>query len=91
MNDAGNGNGSGGTQSEGTGRTPPEGFRYEPIERFGEAQTTFRPWNHAALAGVEQLNGRVAMLGFAAALVGEAITGRGILGQLLLMLRWLLG
>jgi hypothetical protein len=31
------------------------------------------------------------MLGFAAALVGEALTGRGILGQLLLMLRWLLG
>jgi hypothetical protein len=75
----------------GAGRIPPEPFRYEPIERFGEGLTTSRPWNRAALAGVERLNGRVAMLGFAAALVGEAVTGRGILGQLLLMLGWLLG
>ncbi len=69
----------------------PEGFRYEPLERFGEGLTTSRPWNRTALAGVERLNGRVAMLGFAAALLGEALTGRGILGQLMLMLRWLLG
>jgi hypothetical protein len=31
------------------------------------------------------------MLGFAAALIGEEVTGRGVLGQLALMLRWLLG
>jgi hypothetical protein len=71
--------------------TPPGGFLYEPLERFGEGLTTSRPWNRAALAGVERLNGRVAMLGFVAALLGEALTGRGILGQLMLMLRWLLG
>ena len=69
----------------------PESYRYEPIERFGEGLTTSRPWNVGALAGVERLNGRVAMLGFLAAVVGEWITGRGILGQLALMLRWLLG
>jgi hypothetical protein len=68
-----------------------EAFRYEPLERFGEGLTTSRPWNREALAGVERLNGRVAMLGFAAALIGEALTGQGILGQLVLMLRWLLG
>jgi hypothetical protein len=45
----------------------------------------------AALAGVERLNGRVAMLGFLAAVAGEWITGQGIVGQLALMLRWLLG
>ncbi|MBD2549450.1 high light inducible protein [Microcystis elabens FACHB-917] len=66
-------------------------FYYEPLERFGEGLTTSRPWNLGALAGVERLNGRVAMIGFAAALIGEAFTGRGILGQLALMLRWLLG
>lgn len=66
-------------------------FRYEPLERFGEGLTTSRPWNRAALAGVERLNGRVAMIGFAAALIGEAFTGRGILGQLALTVRWLLG
>jgi hypothetical protein len=68
-----------------------EAFRYEPLERFGEGLTTSRPWNREALAGVERLNGRVAMLGFSAALIGEALTGQGILGQLVLMLRWLLG
>ena len=31
------------------------------------------------------------MLGFAAALIGEELTGQGVLGQLSLMLRWLLG
>jgi hypothetical protein len=66
-------------------------FRYEPLERFGESLTSSRPWNVGALAGVERLNGRVAMLGFLAAVLGEAITGRGIVGQLGLMLGWLLG
>jgi hypothetical protein len=66
-------------------------FQYEPLERFGEGLTTSRPWNQAALAGVERLNGRVAMIGFLAALIGEELTGRGIVGQLGLMLRWLLG
>lgn len=68
-----------------------QAFHYEPLERFGEGLTTARPWNRAALAGVERLNGRVAMIGFLAALIGEELTGRGILGQLALMLRWLLG
>jgi hypothetical protein len=66
-------------------------FRYEPLERFGEGLTTRRPWNIAALAGVERLNGRVAMVGFAAALVGEWITGYGPAGQVLGLLRWYLG
>jgi hypothetical protein len=66
-------------------------FRYEPTERFGEGLTTARPWNVAALQGVERLNGRVAMLGFLAAVVGEGLTGQGIVGQLALLLRWLLG
>jgi hypothetical protein len=70
---------------------PDPAFRYEPVERFGEGLTTSRPWNVAALAGVERLNGRVAMLGFLAAIVGEQLSGRGIVGQLALMLRWLLG
>jgi hypothetical protein len=68
-----------------------QGFHYEPLERFGEGLTTSRPWNLTALAGVERLNGRAAMLGFAAALIGEELTGQGVLGQLALMLRWLLG
>jgi hypothetical protein len=68
-----------------------QAFLYEPLERFGEGLTTSRPWNLSALTGVERLNGRVAMLGFAAALIGEALTGRGVVGQLALMLRWLLG
>ncbi|MFM7361116.1 MAG: chlorophyll a/b-binding protein [Cyanobium sp.] len=66
-------------------------FHYEPLERFGEGLTTSRPWNVTALAGVERLNGRVAMLGFLAAVVGELLSGRGIVGQLALLLRWLLG
>lgn len=78
-----------------TGPAPPpladEPFRYEPVERFGEGLTTRRPWNTTALAGVERLNGRVAMVGFAAAVVGEWITGYGPAGQLLAMLRWYLG
>ena len=66
-------------------------FRYEPVERFGASMTNPRPWNQGALAGVELLNGRVAMLGFLAAITGELLTGQGIVGQLGLMLRWLLG
>ena len=44
-------------------------FRYEEPERFGESLTTARPWNRSALTDVERLNGRVAMLGFLAAVV----------------------
>lgn len=66
-------------------------FRYEPVEKFGEGLTTSRPWNTAALAAVERLNGRAAMVGFAAAVLGEVLTGRGIVGQLALMLSWILG
>ena len=65
-------------------------FLYEPLEKFGEGLTTSRPWNTQALAGVELLNGRVAMLGFLAAIVGEWLTGQGIVGQLSLVLRWYL-
>lgn len=65
-------------------------FRYEPVERFGVSMTSPRPWNTRALAGVELLNGRVAMLGFAAALIGELLTGQGMVGQLKLMLAWYL-
>jgi hypothetical protein len=71
--------------------TQDKDYLYEPVEKFGEGLTTSRPWNQSALAGVEQLNGRVAMLGFAAALVGEVLTGKGIVGQLAAMLRWVLG
>ncbi len=66
-------------------------FRYEPLEKFGEGLTTARPWNTSALAAVERLNGRVAMLGFAAAVIGELISGHGPAGQLLALLRWYLG
>ena len=66
-------------------------FAYEPVEAFGEGLTTRRPWNVQALAGVERLNGRVAMLGFAAALIGELLTGHGPAGQVLALLRWYLG
>jgi hypothetical protein len=66
-------------------------FLYEPLEKFGEGLTTSRPWNTKALAGVELLNGRVAMLGFLAAIGGEWLTGQGIVGQLTLMLRLYLG
>lgn len=65
-------------------------FQYEPLERFGEGLTTSRPWNTTALEGVERLNGRVAMLGFAAALIGEWISGHGPAGQVLAMLRFTL-
>lgn len=65
-------------------------YQYEPLERFGEGLTTRRPWNTSALAAVERLNGRVAMLGFLAAVLGEWITGYGPAGQLLALLRWYL-
>ena len=39
---------------------------------------------------VERLNGRVAMVGFTAAVVGEWISGEGIGGQLLGVLHWYL-
>ena len=65
-------------------------FLYEPVERFGESMTTAKPWNAKALQGVELLNGRAAMVGFAAALIGELLTGKGMVGQLGLMLQWYL-
>ncbi len=65
-------------------------FKYEAGERFGASLTTARPWNTSALAQVERLNGRVAMLGFAAALIGERISGLGIAGQLSAAVRWYL-
>ena len=70
---------------------PEPRFLYEPGERFGEGLTTSRPWNLGALSAVERLNGRVAMMGFAAALIGERISGHGPAGQLLDLLRWFLG
>ena len=65
-------------------------FKYEAPERFGESLTTARPWNSTALEAVERLNGRAAMVGFIAALIGELISGRGIAGQLAGMVRWYL-
>ena len=67
-----------------------DAYQYEPVEKFGESLTTARPWNVSALAGVEQLNGRAAMVGFSAALLGEWLSGKGIVGQLGLGLAWLL-
>ena len=68
----------------------PQIFKYETPERFGESLTTARPWNRSALAEVELLNGRAAMLGFVAAIVGELMTGSGIVGQLTGVVRWYL-
>jgi len=68
----------------------PNQFKYEPIEKFGEGLTTRRPWNNRALAAVELLNGRVAMVGFAAALIGELVSGRGPAGQVLSLVSWYL-
>lgn len=65
-------------------------YQYEQPERFGESLTTARPWNRHALTSVELLNGRVAMLGFMAAVLGEVWTGQGIVGQLNGVLRWYL-
>ena len=52
-----------------------QAFKYETPERFGESLTTARPWNRSALAEVELLNGRAAMLGFMAAILVERVTG----------------
>ena len=65
-------------------------FQYEQPERFGESLTTARPWNRSALTFVERLNGRAAMVGFAAAVLGELFTGQGIVGQLTGVVRWYL-
>ena len=69
---------------------PEPTYQYEPLERFGEGLTTARPWNTSALAAVERLNGRVAMLGFAAALIGELVSGHGPAGQVIGLVRWYL-
>ena len=37
-----------------------------------------------------RLNGRVAMVGFSAALIGELVSGHGPAGQVLALLRWYL-
>jgi len=65
-------------------------FQYEQPERFGESLTTARPWNQSALTFVERLNGRAAKVGFAAAVLGELLTGQGIVGQLTGVVRWYL-
>tara|TARA_B100001093_G_scaffold519980_1_gene611831 strand:+ start:1204 stop:1422 length:219 start_codon:yes stop_codon:yes gene_type:complete len=65
-------------------------FQYEPVEAFGEGLTTKRPWNQGSLGFVERLNGRVAMLGFAAAIIGELISGRGPAGQVADVIHWYL-
>ena len=65
-------------------------FLYEQPERFGESLTTARPWNQSALTFVERLNGRAAMVGFSAAVLGELLTGNGIVGQLTGLVRWYL-
>ena len=65
-------------------------FQYEQPERFGESLTTARPWNQSALDFVERLNGRAAMLGFASAVLGDLLTGQGIVGQLTGVVRWYL-
>lgn len=69
---------------------PKPKYIYEQPERFGESLTTSRPWNRHALTGVEQLNGRMAMVGFTAAVLGEWLTGEGILGQLSGVVGWYL-
>ena len=65
-------------------------FQYEQPERFGESLTTARPWNKSALTFVERLNGRAAMVGFSAAVLGELFTGQDIVGQLTGVVRWYL-
>jgi len=65
-------------------------YLYGPIEAFGWSLTTRRPWNASALEFVERLNGRTAMVGFAAAVVGELITGHGPAGQVIGLIRWYL-
>ena len=63
-------------------------FLYEEPERFGESLTTARPWNQSALARVELLNGRAAMVGFLAAILVEWFTGLGTVGQLSGVVDW---
>ena len=65
-------------------------FLYEEPERFGESLTTARPWNQSALAGVELLNGRAAMVGFLAAILVEWFTGLSTIGQLSAVVHWYL-
>ena len=65
-------------------------FQYEQPERFGESLTKARPWNKSALTFVERLNGRAAMVGFSAAVLGELFTGQDIVGQLTGVVRWYL-
>ena len=65
-------------------------FKYEATEKFGESLTSHRPWNKSRLFVVEQINGRVAMVGFLAAVLGELCTGKGMLGQLSIYLNWYL-
>ena len=67
-----------------------QAFKYETPEWFGESLTTARPWNRSALAEVELLNGRAAMLGFMAAILLERVTGYGIVGQITGVVRWYL-
>ena len=67
-----------------------QSFKYEPQERFGASMTSARPWNYAALDAVERLNGRAAMIGFTAAVIGELITGNGVVGQLKSLVIWYL-
>ena len=68
---------------------PNDGYR-RTFGSLGEGLTTRRPWNTTLLAGVERLNGRVAMVGFLAALIGELLTGQGPAGQVMAMIRWYL-
>ena len=53
-------------------------------------ETNDRQVHLAQLRRVELINGRAAMVGFSAALLGEWLTGKGIVGQLGLGLAWLL-
>ncbi len=65
-------------------------FQYEPLESFGEGLTTQRPWNQGSLLFVERMNGRTAMVGFAASIIGELISGHGPAGQIADVVRWYL-
>ena len=67
-----------------------QNYQYEPLEAFGEGLTTKRPWNQGSLGFVERLNGRVAMLGFMAAIIGELMSGHGPAGQVAALIRWYL-
>ena len=65
-------------------------FKYEMVERFGESMTKPKLWNTQALSKVELINGRAAMIGFSAAIMGELITGKGVFSQLRYYLLWYL-